>query len=268
MSGVACAIAGAAVVGAAVTMMNRPGSPNYTTAPPASYYTYDAEGNLEGSQVWDAEQNAYIYRPAALTGEAKAEKEKVSAMKSTLLSNLDKTPDDRIAAYEEYASAFSAALHKDVDEQYAKTYQGTEENMNARGLFGSRAYVDTIADLNKQKTDADVDIATKATLAKNDLATTDQNYWLNELSLLNNMENADSAEALQTQQTTMQGAQTGSAAVNATNTAQNMNSYQTWLAKQNSNQAMASNLSNTATGLAFLYGYNKNGSKGGYTLGT
>jgi hypothetical protein len=234
-----------------------PDAPNIPPAPaPASYYTYDADGNLTGSQVWDASKNAYVYREGPLTEEEKAEKAKMASIRSTMLDNLNKTPEDRLKAYEEYAKSFSDSMHADVDERFAKLRTSQEETLAARGMLGSRAYADTLAELNSDKMKLDEEIATKAVLAKEDLANTDRDYWLRAMTALDASENADAALAIQKQHAGMQGAAAGTSALNAKAAIDSSKVLRDWEIRNATNTQKSQSLLNTSTGLAFLYGYN------------
>ena len=261
MSGAYCAVAaavcGVASAGVSIYSASQSG-PDMATTTPASYYTYDADGNLTGSQVWDASQNAYIYT-TNLTAEQKAERKKIAALKTQLLNNLSETPSDRVLAYDEYAKAFSESMHKDADEQFNKLSTATEESMAAKGMLGSKAYVDSMADLRKEKEGMDTDIAQKATLAKETLATNDKNYWLNALTALDNSENADSALALQQQQQSANAAAQATSTLAANTAIGNSSRYANWQNKISNLNSAARALGNTSSGLAFLYGYKGNG---------
>ncbi len=219
-----------------------------------NYYYYDSDGNLTNSQVWDSKKKGYVYTES-LSDEEKAERKKMSALREELLNNLSETPSDRIQAYNDYASAFSSQMHKNVDEQYDKLKTSSEESMAAKGMLGSKAYADTMAELNSDKLDLDTDIAQKATLAREELADADRTYWLNALTSLDNSDNADQALSLQRQQTSMQAASAGSSALAAKNQLETSSKLTAWQAKQEALNNMSSNLTSTATGLAFLYGY-------------
>jgi|GEM_PF-3676013 len=177
-------------------------------------------------------------------------------IRKTMLANLNKTPEERLKQYEEYAKTFSEAMHRDVDEQYRKAKQAELESMEARGLTGSRAYVDTLAELERSKREADVDIARQATLAKEDLAQRDKNFWLTVLNQLDSGARADTLTQMQRNYMTQSGARMGNAAV-AGRYAGMLNRYNLeWQARQQ----RAKNLMNTGAGLLYLYGaYNKKG---------
>jgi hypothetical protein len=89
----------------------------------------------------------------------------------------------------------------------------------------------------------------------------DRNYWLNALNTLNASQNADNSLALQRAQNAAQIAAQGSAAINASNAMLNNERFNEWKDKSDMINSISGALSDTSTGLAFLYGYNKNKSK-------
>lgn len=187
------------------------------------------------------------------------EKEARAEIRSRMLANLNKTPEERLKQYEEYARTFSEAMHKDVDEQYRKAKQAELESMEARGLTGSRAYVDTLAELEKSKREADVDIARQATLAKEDLAQRDKNFWLQVLGQLDAGARADTLTSMQRNYMAMSGARMGNAAV-AGQYAGLLNRYNL---EYQARQQRARNWIDTGAGLLYLYGAYGKGKKGG-----
>jgi hypothetical protein len=224
--------------------------------PPANYYTYDEDGNPAGSQVWDAGQNAYIYRPAPLTPEQQAIKAKKTALKTEMLSNLSQTPADRVKAYAEYADAISKGLHQDADYQFGKMTTAQNEGMAARGLFGSRAYVDAQAELDRNKTLSDTDIANKAELGKENLANQDRQFWLSTLGSLDQDSNAQAVIAQGNMRNLQGGAQAATADLLGAYNDYNVPRMQQWQMNMAANNDMSKNMIDTASGLAFLYGYN------------
>lgn len=254
MSAIACAVVGSAVIGAGSAMYIASQQPDAQTSMPASYYTYDADGNLTGSQVWDTSRNAYVYT-TNLTDEQKAEKKRIAALKDQFLGYLNETPSDRLKAYDEYTEAYSTAMHKDADKQYDKLKTATEESLAGKGMFGSKAYADMMSELGEQKIGMDKDIANASVLARENLATQDKNYWLSALNTLDNAENADNALALQKAQNAANIATQSTASLNAGDALLNSSRYANWQTKANTINSIANNLSDTSTGLAFLYGY-------------
>lgn len=262
-------IAGAAVIGAASSIYSatRSGPDIPAAPPPAGYINYDEDGNPAGSQVWDAATNSYIYKPAPLTEEQKVDKAKRAEMRAALLDNLSKTPEDRVKAYENYAQSFSDAMHTDVDKQFTRLKTSQEEALNARGMTGSKAYADTIASLNQDKIGMDTEIAQKAVLAKEELANTDRTFWLNELNSLDNKESTDSVQAMQKQNIATQGSIAGTSALMAKAAVDNSNTLQSWQIKTGQMGDLSKNISGSATGLAFLYGYKGTGKTPEYGIG-
>ena len=157
--GIEYAIIGGAIIGAVgsvATAAMAPSPPKIPPPPPpASYYSYDNDGNPAGEQVWDAEKNAYIYKPAELTPEQKVEKEQRDSLRSQMLSNLDAPPADRVAAYDQYAKTFASAMHHDVDKRYQETVDSTREYLHRTGRAGSTAEVDTLGRLREEKSIAE-----------------------------------------------------------------------------------------------------------------
>lgn len=252
-------LAGAAVVSAGVSAYTAfSGSPDMQYTTPASYYDYDEDGNLTGSQVWDSSSNAYVTRTYS-TAEQKAEKQKMTALRTKLLGYLNETPEDRQKAYTEYAESYSKALHSDADKQYDKLKSSTEESMAAKGMMGSKAYADMMSDLNEQQIGMNTDIATASELAKENLASQDKSYWLSALNALNNQKNADAAIGIQKAGIAANNTAQGTAALSANNALLNSSRYANWQNKINSLNNLSSSLGNTSSGLAFLYGYKGSG---------
>lgn len=252
----AVAVAGASIYSAA-TAPKPPEIP--PPPPPAGYISYDEDGNPAGEQVWNAEKNAYEYKPAPLTEAQKAEKAQRDTLRTKMLSNLDQAPADRIKAYEDYAKNFSDAAHKNTDQRYADIVRSTEESLNARGMTGSRAYADITARLAGEKMAEDTDIATRAKLASEDLANTDRNYYMNVLNNLDAGRNSDTLNALNKANTAYQGAQGGTASLMGGWAQDSSNRLNKWNTEMAANQAFTQNMTNTASGLAFLYGYGGGG---------
>jgi hypothetical protein len=183
-----------------------------------------------------------------------------------MLSNLGATPLDRVRAYTDYAKAISESLHRDVDYQHEKNVRATDENMAARGLLGSRAYVDAQAELTRSKTLADTDIANKAELGKENLMNQDRQFWLNTLGSLDSERNASGALASQNWRNIMAGSDMATRDLMAgynTDADRRMNEWATNLAL---NRDASRSLMDTASGLAFLYGY-KTGGAGNLAAG-
>lgn len=184
-------------------------------------------------------------------------------LRGKMLGNLNQTPEDRIKAYQEYADTFSDVMHRDVDKRYDKVVRSEEERMNARGMTGSRAYVDTLGARREEKLQADVDIANSATLAKETLGQMDRSYWLNTLNSLDSGARADATLSMNKAQVANQGAIQGTAAIMGQYGANSLNAMNKWEAQLSQHQAGVNSITNTATGLAFLYGFGGGGSTTG-----
>jgi hypothetical protein len=295
MTVMACAAviaAGASVYSA----MNQPGSPDIPPPPPpASAYEFDEDGNATTIQVWDAEKNAYITKkypepeepinPSNSgmtdenfkeTDEYKAwaekhqaweegkeeraeEKQARDGLRTKMLDNLNQTPEDRMQAYDDYATNMSTSMHKEVDEAYDKRKAQEEEAMNRRGMFGSKAYADTMSDLREEKGEIDTDIALKADLAKESLADADRKFWLGTLAEIDAGQRADVLTGLQESNLVNQKSAQGTSGLAAMYGINSNNMMNKWQGEIAANNMRTKTFSDTATGLAFLYGYNKGG---------
>lgn len=212
----------------------------------------------------------------------KEERDKDKALRkdvrSKALSNLNQTPEDRVAAYEEYAKNFASSMQKHVDKEYGDISRQTRESMEARGMTGSRADVDLQSELASDKLTADVDIAQKAGMAKEQLAQADKDFWLRTVAELDAGMRGDAALALQQQQAAQQGAMQGTSALMARYAADSDNKLRKWQTKMQQAGAltnafgglagalgMAHMMGNSsplkpqssASGLGYLYGYGK-----------
>ncbi len=278
-------MAAAAAVSAGVGIMSALNAPSAPTIapppPPAGAYEYDEEGNATTIQVWDEEKNAYVTKrypePEKESGETeeefnarhqkweedKAERAVDTAARNELrekmLANLDQTPEDRIKAYDEYAANMSTAMHKEVDEQYAKRVTNEDEKMAARGMLGSKAYVDTLAELRDEKGELDTDIALKADLAKEELGKADREFWLNTLGQIDAGQRADYLASLQESGLANQKATQATSGLAAMYNIGTNNQLNQWKTETEANRANTAMFTDTASGLAFLYGYNKGG---------
>ena len=227
--------------------------------PPANYVTYDEDGNPAGSQTWNTATNTYEYRPAPLTDEQKQQKAQRESLQTQMLGNLGQTPADRVQAYTDYANTISKNLHQDADYQFGNMTTAQNEGYAARGLMGSRAYVDAQAALDRNKTLSDTSIANQAELGKENLANQDRSFWVNTLGELDNNQNAQASIAQNNARNIMTGGQMANqdllSGYNSYNGA-NLQNYAMNVAQNNFNTKQ---YMDTASGLAFLYGYNTPG---------
>jgi len=252
-----------ASVGTAAYTMTRKAPDIPAAPPPASYYSYGEDGRVT-EQVWDASKNSYVsqtrWESPEKEAEYKAEQKKREGIRKQMLDNIAKTPEDRVKAYEEYAKTFSESMHRDVDPRFEKLREAELERMERQGLTGSKAYADILSELNKEKTEADTDISEKAALAKEELANTDRNYWLTVLQNMDAGARADTLESMQRQKIAQEGANQATAGLMGAYAADASAKLTSWKERMENLRTGGNTLSNTATGLAFLYGYNKGGS--------
>jgi hypothetical protein len=243
--------------------------------PPASYYYYDEDGNLISSQVWDKKRNAYIYSPAPPTPERRLEINKLRELRNQMLANIsgkimpykirtesgweerEAIPEDRSKDYEEYARVMSEFMGKHLDEQYKKMKAAKEEEMYQRGLYGSRAYADTMGELAKEKLEADTDIAQKAFLTKEDLAARDRGWWQSILAHIDSGAASDAALALQRQHQATQASQIGTDAMMNAYNIKAQASLAKWQADLERRKELRNSIIGAAAGLLYLYGLGK-----------
>ena len=172
-------------------------------------------------------------------------------------TNLAMTWDERIAHYNDAADSFVKQQHDIVDPQFAKESQQVSETMNARGMTGSRADVDTKLGIDEAQKKSDTEIANNATMYKYSLANQELSNDLNVYNSVKSGQGADAALALQKQGAGIQGAVLGSQTQIAGAAAANNSAYQSWLSNYMTNQSRSQALMNTSSGLAYLYGYGK-----------
>lgn len=125
-----------------------------------------------------------------------ADRAKLVALRDQMQANINQTPADRQAAYEEYKKKYSASMHSEIDPQFQQMNANAEEGAISRGLFGSRAYVDSKDLLAKDEIKSNTNIADRATMASEELANSDRQYWANLLGQANaGIQNIDSLQS-------------------------------------------------------------------------
>lgn len=270
MATVVGVIATVVMAGAAVySAMNQPGAPNIPPPPKPAGAVYDDKSTWTRSvQKWDEANNRYVttteeipdneLTPEQLKEKQQyyADKEKLSGIRTQMLDNLNKTPEDRLKAYENYKQAFSDQAHGDVDDRYDQRLAQDQELMEARGMTGSRADVDLRAERGKEKSRIDTDIAEKAVLAGESLAKADRDYYTNTLNMIDAGQRSDAVLAYQKAGITAREANEGSASTMASYWAGVNTDLAKWNSEMERNKAMTSAYSGAAGGLgsAYLYG--------------
>jgi len=246
---------GSTVAAASKSPPSAPPSP-----PPANYISYLEDGRVT-MQVWDASKNAYVTKTDWEDPEKKAafekEQEYREKLKEQTLQYLSLPPEDRLKAYEEYAQTYAKEMRKPLEEQYNRMWNKEIEELEARGMTGSRAYADVMNYLTNERLKMETDIADKAVMAKEQLAQEDRNYWLNVLQAIDYKQNADYLAEMQRAKI----ASDVTSSLNAKSQAQydallNAN-YHNWALRQQQAQNLGKTMTDTAMGLAFLYGMGK-----------
>jgi hypothetical protein len=218
--------------------------------PPPGYVSFDADGKPSGSMVWNASKNQYEYTAGQVSAEDKAYYGKINELRMGALGNLGKTPQDRLAAYDQYRQKISDLLHADTDVRYKEDVRASEETMNARGMFGSRAYADSMGLLSREKRAQDLNIANTAYLGAEDLAQRDINNWMGQTELAEGVNQNRRNFGLEKENLALAGVGRSQGGVNA-NWNQGMQGAQLYRKDQNQWNNM---MTDTAGGLAYLYG--------------
>lgn len=216
--------------------------------PPPGYVSYDEEGNLAGSMVWQGDK--YVYRAGQLSADDKQYYNKINKLRMDVLGNLDKTPADREKAYAEYRNRISDYLQRDVDLKYREDVRGQEETMAARGMFGSRAYADTMGLMSREKRRQDLDVADKAYFGGETLAQQDFANWMSQLGFYEDANRFRKNYGLAREQNTMAGVGLGQG---ASRDYWNQDMQSELLQGQQQEQ-WNKMLLDTSGGLAYLYG--------------
>lgn len=187
------------------------------------------------------------------------DKKKVSELRTKMLDNLNTTPEDRQKAYAEYQQAYTDAAHKSLDPQFDKINRTSDEQANATGMFGSRAYVDTKNELVKDKLAVDADIANQAVMAKEQLANTDRNYYANMLNQIDSGARADNLASAQIAKSASDSASQNYAGTIGYYNSINNSNLAKWQAQQAKSASFIGSGSNLAGGLMYLYGSKSGG---------
>jgi len=166
--------------------------------------------------------------------------------------------------YSAYANAFTNRMQTKADEDYGKLVRSTDETMFARGIGGSRAYVDLAAEREKDKQTLNQDINAQGILAGEQLSQWDKDFAARMVQGVDTGERADFLLGLQAQN---QGANVASN-TNAQRSADQAYNYNTivnkWAARIGAMQQNSANMMDTSLGLMYLYGLkNKKGGDGG-----
>lgn len=147
-------------------------APDPPALPPAPQFAnsmiYDSEGNLTGSITKDKDGNI-IYKPRQLTAGESIQKKAIESTRQSLLQRLFQTPEEYTRAAQEEADAWAKPIQEQAGEQFQRDVNRIGEVSNIRGLFGSKAHADIIADREKTQADQAADIAGRTTAMRQDL---------------------------------------------------------------------------------------------------
>lgn len=252
-------MAGAALISAGVgvaSALSAKGVQTPAPSVPAGATVMNMDGT-ETVQEWDAATNSYRTYTRWVDEDKKAAYEKeqaaTTALRTRLMEELEKNPAEWMEYANEYRDTYARAAHDVYDPYWSEQKQGLKESMAARGMTGSKADVDLTAKLTEQEAEQNRKIADDSVLQSENLLQNYRNYNLNLLSALDAGAASDELVATQRANNASQIASVG----NAYNTGLNTYRYQTALADYTANQATTNTLNNTASGLAFLYGYGK-----------
>lgn len=238
---VAAAIA-MALVSAIATSMNKPKVPK--PQPPANY------SSPEGMQRWNSETNTYEWIPTPLTPEQEAAKKAREEKIGGLEAGLNTPEPERIAEWDRFQQSYSDQMMKPLTDQYAIAKRNLEENFAARGLTGSRAHVDALAELEKDWQATQVDVQNRAVQARESLAQQDFQNRLATLEALRGGKSLEEAQAIRQQGIAQQGVQGATAMQNARWDQSMQGAMARWA---NTNQGIQGGLQ-AGSNLALLYG--------------
>jgi len=217
--------------------------------------------------AWEKKNNAYNQygldleewkKKDAEWSKNKAERDveegKLKDLRGKALDNLNTTSPERQAQIEQFGTAFADSMHRDIDPRFQKAGQATDEEMNARGLTGSRAYVDLKGELEKTRLASDTDIANQATMAKETLSAQDRQYWANLLNQIDSGQRSDLLAAAQVNKTNADTTVNNYAGTLGYYSAGNNNRLAQWEAERQKSAAYTQAGTGMANGLLYLYG--------------
>jgi hypothetical protein len=216
--------------------MSSQSAPSLPAAPtPANTVIYDNSGNVAGQYTYDSANNTYSYKPAQLTAAQQDQQNKNTAYGNQLLSQIASTPQEYVNQANTEAQNYAASVQSGVNTQYKADVQGQNENMAARGMAGSKAYADAIANMGAQKLKADAQIQENATSLGTSLLNNMKQNDINAYNTLLSSQNADVAKQAQVSGLALNSAND----INSTlsnNSAQNANNILTQYGINSSNQ--------------------------------
>lgn len=189
----------------------------------------------------------------------KIEQDKIAGIRSQAISNLNELSPERQAQIAEFGKSFSDSMHSELDPKFAEMGRQSDESMNSKGMFGSRAYVDLKSELAADKMRTDTDIANQAAMAKETLLNNDRNYWAGLLDSINSGQRSDILLQANLNKANSDAANQNYAGTLAYNQALNNNTLNNWNTKTKLASSLLSSGSGLAGGLLYLYGQGQGG---------
>ena len=182
-------------------MSKAPKSPNYPEMPTGST-VYNDDGSLVGSVSTDAQGNL-VYRSGGLNATDTVAKQAAAQGQSSWLNTLKKTPAEYTAAATQEAKSWTDLASRNAGEQFQKDVANVGEKANMRGLYGSKAYAQTVQDRTKQQAQQTSDIASQGTSMREGLINQKMNNSQNMLNAYSGISNNFANREAQNKSTVM-----------------------------------------------------------------
>jgi hypothetical protein len=222
--------------------LTRPDIPS--AQPPPGY------ASPEGTQRWDPTKNMYVWEPAPKTPEQQAQEAARNTRIAELEASLNQFTPERQAEVGKYQQAYVDQMMTPLTEAYEKAKLNLNESFASRGLSGSRASVDAIAELEKDWQTTQTNVQNQSVQMGEQLKQQDYQNKLAELDALRGGASFEEAAGIR-QQGLAQTATSAAAAIQNANWQQMMQgTLQQWAIGQQAIQAGMQAGGN----LALLYG--------------
>lgn len=195
------------IMGLGMSQLNKPKIPK--PPPPPNY------SSPEGIQRWNPETNTYEWIPTPLTPEQEAQKKTREEKIAALEAGLNQTEPERIAEWDNFERAYRERMLAPLTQQYEQAKRNLEESFAARGLTGSRAHVDALAELERDWQATLTNVQNQAVQAREQLAQQDFQNRLAMLEALRGGKSLEEAQAIRQQGLAQQGTSQAAAINNA-----------------------------------------------------
>jgi len=225
-----------------MSRLTRPKIPE--AAPPAGY------ASPEGTQVWNAAKNMYEWTPAPKTPEQQTQEATRNTRITEIEAGLNQFTPERQAEVQKYQKAYVDQMMTPLTDAYEKAKINLNENFASRGLSGSRASVDALAELEKDWQTTQTNVQNQSVQMGEQLKQQDYQNKLAELDALRKGSSIEEAEGIR-QQGMAQTASSAAASIQNANWQNMMGAtLQQWAIGQQAIQAGMQAGGN----LALLYG--------------